>query len=60
MAFFFGFTSMEGPAQLFAVGFENKLSLFPTGLIPLFLVPYAITFHVLSWINRNTEDPRTA
>jgi hypothetical protein len=48
-AFFFGFTSFEGPAQLFAVGFENRANLFPTGLIPIFLVPYAITFHVLSF-----------
>ena len=50
-AFFFGFTSFEGPTQLFAVGFENKTNLFPTGLIPIFLVPYAITFHILSLIN---------
>jgi hypothetical protein len=50
-AFFFGFTSFEGPAQLFADGFDNQTNLFPTGLIPIFLVPYAISFHVLSWIN---------
>jgi len=50
-AFFFGFTSFEGPAQLFAKGFQNKANLFPTGLIPFFLVPYAITFHLLSLIN---------
>ena len=25
--------------------------LFPTGMIPLFLVTYAIFFHVLSWLN---------
>jgi hypothetical protein len=50
-AFFFGFTSFEGPAQLFAVGFENQANLFPTGLIPFFLVPYAIVFHILSIIN---------
>jgi hypothetical protein len=48
-AFFFGFTSLPGPAQLFAIGFENNVNLFPTGLIPLFLVPYAIMFHVLSF-----------
>jgi hypothetical protein len=52
-AFFFGFTSFERPAQLFAVGFENQANLFPTGEIPFFLVPYAITFHVLSIINLN-------
>ncbi len=50
-AFFFGFTSFEGPAQLFAFGFDNQTNLFPTGLIPLYLVPYAITFHIISLIN---------
>ncbi len=50
-AFFFGFTSFEGPTQLFAIGFENKANLFPTGVIPFFLVPYAITFHIISIIN---------
>ena len=50
-AFFFGFTSAEGPAQLFAKGFDNQLTLFPTGLIPLYLVPYAIAFHIISLIN---------
>ncbi len=50
-AFFFGFTSFEGPFQLFAFGFENKTNLFPTGLIPFFLVPYAIVYHMLSYIN---------
>jgi hypothetical protein len=47
-AFFFGFTSMEGPAQLFAKGFDNQANLFPTGLIPFCLVPYAITYHTLA------------
>ena len=51
MAFFFGFTSFEGPAQLFAFGFDNQTNLFPTGVIPYFLVPYAITFHMISIIN---------
>lgn len=50
-AFFFGFTSFQGPAQLFAIGFENQANLFPTGVIPFYLVPYAITFHILSIIN---------
>jgi hypothetical protein len=50
-AFFFGFTSSDGPAQLFAFGFNNQLNLFPTGMIPQFLVPYAILYHTLSWIN---------
>lgn len=50
-AFFFGFTSMEGPAQLFAKGFDNKSNLFPTGIIPFSLVPYAITYHILALIS---------
>lgn len=50
-AFFFGFTSLEGPLQLFAVGFDNQTNLFPTGLIPFFLVPYAIAYHAISLIN---------
>lgn len=47
-AFFFAFTSSSGPQQLFALGFDNQLGRFPTGMIPLFLVPYAIFFHTLS------------
>ncbi len=47
-AFFFGFTSTQGPLQLFFPAVTNQLILFPTGMIPLFLVPYAIFFHVLS------------
>lgn len=50
-AFFFGFTSFPGPTQLFAFGFDNQTNLFPTGMIPFFLVPYAIVFHILSVIN---------
>jgi hypothetical protein len=50
-AFFFGFTSFEGPAQLFAEGFDNQANLFPTGIIPIYLVPYAISFHALSLSN---------
>lgn len=56
MAFFFGFTSLPGPAQIFAKGFNNQINLFPTGMIPLFLVPYAIVFHVLSLINLKDYD----
>jgi hypothetical protein len=47
-AFFFGFTSTQGPLQLFFPPVPNRLIMFPTGMIPLFLVPYAIFFHVLS------------
>ncbi len=51
-AFFFGFTSSEGsPLQLFFPAVTNRLILFPTGMIPLFLVPYAIFFHMLSLLN---------
>lgn len=50
-AFFFGFTSAESPLQLFYPEPASRLIWFPTGLIPLFLVPYAIFFHTLSWLN---------
>ena len=57
-AFFFGFTSSATPLQLFATGFDNQLNLFPTGLIPLFLVPYAICFHIISLINLPAKASR--
>ena len=47
-AFFFGFFSSETPLQLFFPATANQLLAFPTGMIPLFLVPYAIFFHTLS------------
>ncbi|MEM7165629.1 MAG: hypothetical protein AAF581_09195 [Planctomycetota bacterium] len=50
-AFFFGFTSSETPLQLFFPVIPNDVTSFPTGMIPLFLVPYAIFFHFLSWWN---------
>ena len=50
-AFFFGFTSSESPVQIFYPEITNNLILFPTGMIPLFLVPYAIFFHTLSYLN---------
>ena len=50
-AFFFGFTNLPGSVQLFAHCFENQINLFPTGIIPLFLVPYAIIYNMLSFIN---------
>lgn len=50
-AFFFGFGSSETPVQLFFPEVPNQVVLFPTGLIPLFLVPYAIFFHTLSWLS---------
>ena len=50
-AFFFGFGSSETPVQLFFPEVPNRVIVFPTGLIPLFLVPYAIFFHTLSWLS---------
>jgi hypothetical protein len=47
-AFFFGFTSSPGPQQVFFPKVVNNSLLFPTGLIPLYLVPCAIFFHTLS------------
>ena len=47
-AFFFGITSSATPFQLFAFDQPNQVLLYPTGLIPLFLVPYAVIFHILS------------
>jgi len=50
-AFFFGFFSSETPLQLFFPAVPNNVVVFPTGMIPLFLVPYAIFFHTLSALN---------
>lgn len=50
-AFFFGFTSSASPLQLFHPEVPNNVIVFPTGMIPLFLVPYAIFFHGLSVLN---------
>ena len=50
-AFFFGYFSSEGPAQLFYPDIQNNTLMYPTGLIPLFLVPYAIFYHTLSWLS---------
>lgn len=49
-AFFFGFISSAGAQQLFFPEVANRTLWFPTGIIPLFLVPYAIAFHTLSWL----------
>jgi hypothetical protein len=49
-AFFFGFTSSPGPLQLFHPAVVNQNLMFPVGLIPLFLVPCVIFFHVMSWM----------
>lgn len=58
-AFFFGFGSSETPVQLFFPEIPNNVIVFPSGLIPLFLVPYAIFFHTLSWLSfRRHETPK--
>ena len=59
-AFFFGFTSSETPLQLFFPAVPNNVIVFPTGMIPLFLVPYAIFFHTLSALNYTMHDRNMA
>ena len=59
-AFFFGFTSSDGPQNLFPQDRPSQLIAFPTGMIPMFLVPYAIFFHTLSLASlsrRSTSAP---
>lgn len=51
-AFFFGFFSSDTPFRLFEHGVEYDPSTFPVGLIPLYLVPFAIFFHTLAWLNQ--------
>jgi hypothetical protein len=46
-----GFTSSETLFQLFFPEVGNNVIVFPTGMIPLFLVPYAIFCHTLSVLN---------
>ncbi|MEM7291887.1 MAG: hypothetical protein AAF420_00665, partial [Pseudomonadota bacterium] len=55
-AFFFGYFSSEGPAQLFFPEITNNTLMYPTGLIPLFLVPYAIFFHTLSFLSLRKSE----
>jgi hypothetical protein len=47
-AFFFGFFSSDTPVQLFSHDFPNRVIEYPTGLIPLFLICFAVCMHVLS------------
>jgi hypothetical protein len=47
-AFFFGFFSSDTPVQLFSQDFPNRVIEYPTGLIPLFLICFAVCMHVLS------------
>ena len=54
-AFFFGTTTSSGPLQLFTHDARHTPLVFPVGLIPFFLVPYAIFFHALSWLSLRRE-----
>ncbi|WP_299706250.1 hypothetical protein [uncultured Tateyamaria sp.] len=58
-AFFFGFTSAASPLQLFAFDNPNRVIEYPLGLIPVFLVPYAVAAHVLS-LAQLARDRRAA
>jgi hypothetical protein len=51
-AFFFGFFSSDNEAQLFYHDAAYNPTTFPVGLIPFFLVPYAIFFHTLSFLTQ--------
>jgi len=55
IAFFFGFTSSETPVQLFSFDSPNRVTEYPLGLIPLFLVPYAVVAHILSITQYNRD-----
>lgn len=50
-AFFFAFTTTAGPGQIFFPEIANNISLFPVGVVPMFLVPAAIFLHILSLLN---------
>ncbi len=47
-AFFFGFFSSDTPVQLFSFDFPNRVIEYPTGLIPLYLICFAVCMHVVS------------
>ena len=55
VAFFFGFTSSDTPVQLFSFENPNQVTEYPLGLIPLFLVPYAVIAHILSLTQLNRD-----
>ena len=61
-AFFFGFFSSATPMQLFSHDFPNRVIEYPTGLIPLYLICFAVCLHVLSlaeW-RRSTNESKGA
>ncbi len=47
-AFSFGFLSSPTPVQMFAFNRPNVVIAYPTGLIPMFLIIFAVLFHILS------------
>ena len=47
-AFFFGIASAPTPLQILSFEMPNRVGEYPTGLIPGFLVPFAVTGHILS------------
>jgi hypothetical protein len=59
-AVFFGFTSSATPVQLFAFDQPNQVLQWPLGLIPVFLVPYAVVAHVLSLAQLRRDRLTTA
>ncbi|MEN0020235.1 MAG: hypothetical protein AAF747_05070 [Planctomycetota bacterium] len=56
-ALFFGVTSSNSPANLFPQDTPSRLIDFPSGMIPLFLVPFAIFFHTLSLLELRRNRP---
>jgi hypothetical protein len=50
-AFFFGFTSSDGPFKLFATTSTSQVTRFPVGVVPSVIVPIATLFHTLAIIN---------
>ena len=55
-AFFFGFLSSATPLQLFAFDRPNQVIDYPTGLIPMFLIVFAVVFHVLSIVEARRQQ----
>ena len=49
-AYFFGFFSSDTSVQLFEHDALYDPLTYPSGIIPLFLVPYAIFYHALSFL----------
>lgn len=58
-AFFFGFLSSPTEIQLFAFDRPNQVIEYPTGLIPTFLIVFAVLLHIVS-IAELRRSQRTA